>query len=106
MRGLKREFPKEMVIGQSTWKVKWQRVIDEDPNCRGICDPETKTIVIALGLPKKQRVETFFHELLHAVEFEFGVRISHKLIYRLEGPLASVFQQNAWVTWAEWEEGA
>lgn len=42
-------------------------------------------------LGPRQMIETFLHEFLHAVDFEYDLKISHKLIYRLERPLRYMF---------------
>ena len=107
MRGKMCDFPKELVIGESTWRVKWRRSIPEGgKGCVGLCCEEEKIIHIKLGQTRSERVSTFFHELLHAAEVEYGFEIPHRLIYKLEGPLSKVFLQNAWVQWAEWLKDA
>jgi hypothetical protein len=36
----------------------------------------------------KERCETFAHELMHAIGYEYGIEIDHDLIYRMEAALA------------------
>lgn len=69
----------------------------------GLCCPETNTIHIRMGQTRAERMETFWHETLHALDFSHGVPIPHRLVYKLERPLAQLFAQNAWLQWAQWE---
>lgn len=104
MRGRMRDFPKELIIGESSWKVRWRRSIPEGGDrCVGLCDPETKTIHIRMGQTPAERVSTLLHELMHCAEVEYKFELKHKDIYRLEGPLAQILLQNAWVQWADWQ---
>lgn len=103
MKGRMRDFPKRLLIGESEWKVVWKRkIVDDGILCAGLCDSKKKTIFLQIGQTPKERVSTFFHEMLHALEFEHGIALPHETIYRLEGPLAELFRQNAWVQWAHW----
>lgn len=71
----------------------------DDPNQTGYClghDSEVgcRTIWLKIGLPKKIMIKTFIHEVLHAIDFEWGIKIPHKLIDALEGPLFYLFSKN------------
>lgn len=73
----------------------------DDPDQYGYCidakpphEPGARTIMILNSLSKKEKLETFCHELLHAIEFEFKIKIPHQLIYKLQMPLAQLFLQN------------
>ena len=101
-----KDFPKTLVIGKSTWTVRWRRKIDhpEFGDCRGLCTFGTKTIEIVLGQTPKERAATFVHEILHALSHEHNIpwldtENGHKKIYDLERPLAEVFFLNSWITW-------
>lgn len=61
--------------------------------CRGYCDGESKKIYIQVGLDESLRGSTFWHEVLHAIDFEFGIKISHAQIYRAELPLSKFMRQ-------------
>jgi hypothetical protein len=78
---------------------KWTVDITEDvlyaadgDVCNGLCHPDTRTIEIAAQLGPKRRLQIFVHEFLHAVEFEYGIVIPHKVIYLLERPLVYLLQ--------------
>lgn len=65
----------------------------------GLCVGSSQEILLATGLTPKQRSETFWHELLHAIEFEYEIKIPHSLIYELEKPLSYIFMKNAFIHW-------
>lgn len=60
----------------------------------GWCAEKDKFILIHSGLSEKDAFSTLIHELLHAIDEEYGVRIPHKLIYQLEGALAETISAN------------
>jgi hypothetical protein len=71
----------------------------DDPKQRGRCASKhekfgSRTIFIQKGLGPRLEQETFVHELLHAIEFEYNVTIPHRLIYALEYPLRRLFSLN------------
>jgi hypothetical protein len=79
------------------YQIVRQDLIDDDPSCLGICNGLTKTIIIKTGLSDRLTLETLIHELLHAICFEFEVKIPHKLIYALEAPIIKILKLNGWI---------
>jgi hypothetical protein len=76
------------------WTVELVDKIDmmEDGKvCHGFCYTETRTIEILEGLNRHKTLRAFIHEFLHAVEFEYKIKIPHWLIYKIDGPLATMF---------------
>ncbi|NJO65353.1 MAG: hypothetical protein HC836_46855 [Richelia sp. RM2_1_2] len=45
---------------------------------------EARQIVLKQGLPAKDQVETFFHELLHAFSDEYGINLTERQIINME----------------------
>lgn len=64
----------------------------KEPDTVGQCDPGTRVISLKRG--EKDTFSTLIHEVLHAIQFEKGVKLTHKNIYELEGPLATVLRLN------------
>lgn len=65
----------------------------EDTEIVGLCDQDSRTIYLKKGEP--DIFATLLHETLHAITFEYKkVRLSHKQIYALEGPLAVILKLN------------
>lgn len=60
----------------------------EGKRARGLACPETRTIELCGKLGPRKLLQTFLHEYLHAIEFEYDLKFPHRLIYALEGPLA------------------
>jgi hypothetical protein len=90
-----REYPKEIVVSDVIYSVKFVRKIPgiEHEGLAGVACPSTKTIYIVLGQSASERFSTFWHEVLHAIEFETGKPIPHKTVYALEGDISSVAAQ-------------
>ncbi len=66
-----------------------------DGKARGTCDPTNRVINISKKQTRRLVISTFLHELLHAIEFEYRIKLAHQTIHELELPLAQVFIQNA-----------
>ncbi len=69
----------------------------EDEMVRGVCDHETKQIVLRNGLRPMWILRTFIHEVFHAVEHEYDIAIPHKTIYKLERAFEKVLKLNRWI---------
>lgn len=61
----------------------------------GMCISEIKEILIAKDSGKTM-LETFLHEVMHAMDNEYGLEIPHPLMYRAERPLARICRLNHW----------
>ena len=79
-----------------TYQVVWVDSF-KDPKQRGECDDLAKQIAILKGMSERETLETFIHELLHAVELEYGIPIPHRLIYMLEMPFVKLAKLNGWI---------
>ena len=65
------KIPKEVTIKGKLWTIEYQwglksgnEIID------GLCDPNTRTILIRRELTKEEKPAIFLHEFIHAVFFE------------------------------------
>ena len=66
-----KSIPEEVVVCGVRWRVKFFE--DGDPSSwQGKCDYDTTTIYIRPGLSHERQLETFLHELGHAVAEESG----------------------------------
>lgn len=92
-----KDFPRQIVIGESLWTVHWKRDI---PGARpgrivmGMTYGDDKEIHIRMRLSAKERLATFVHELLHALEYEYGIAVPHEVIYKIDAPLARLIIDN------------
>lgn len=92
---MKPKIPKEMMIGDELWSVRFTRNIpSKDKDLYGLCDPSDKTIYIRPGLSYRQRLDTLIHELIHALEFEHGFELEHKHVYKIAEGLVNIWLEN------------
>lgn len=63
----------------------------------GRCDPNKKQMLISMKHGKREAERTFIHEVLHAIEFEYDLRIPHALIRILEIPIWKILKLNGWI---------
>lgn len=79
-----KDFPREIEVGDDIWEVRFcRRVPDEGEETVGLCDPSDYLIWIKQGLSPRDRMETFIHEVLHAIEFSHDIDIPHRLVYAI-----------------------
>jgi Zn-dependent peptidase ImmA (M78 family) len=89
-----RDLPREIIVGENVWDLVFCKRIDVDPTAVGVCNNTTKEIVIVSSLSKEEKAVTLIHELLHAIEYEYGIYIPHSLIYKLEEPIYRLILDN------------
>lgn len=91
-----KQIKKEWLVNGNPWKVKFKREIkDTDTTfCLGLCDPSEKTIYIKQGQTYEERLDTFYHELIHSFEDEYGFELEHKLVHKLAKALARFYVEN------------
>jgi hypothetical protein len=72
----------------------------DDPNQRGECrwDGDIRQIALRSDLSKRILWETLFHEIAHAIEWEYKLPIPHKIIHALEKPLLRILILNGWLS--------
>lgn len=71
-----------MIKGEE-WRVVFVDRI-EGKDTLGMCDPSNRVIFIKNGQSKEETFKSYLHEILHALEMEHDIKISHKAIYALE----------------------
>jgi len=93
---------KVRITSKISYKVKFVKEVDPEYDKKnqdrtlGLCSNDDKTIYLKEGMSQKQTRETFYHELCHAIEFCYGIKIPHQLIYELEHPLERLHFLNKW----------
>lgn len=94
------KIPRELYINGEQWVVRFVTLTGmpcghtRTTLTMGYTCGETQTIYILQKLSARERQITFIHELLHAIEYEYGIDLAHSLIRQLEGPLAQVIAEN------------
>lgn len=56
----------------------------------GGMDPVNRLIMLSLDQTPEELVASWFHEFCHAIEHEYGVKMGHKVINRLEYDLVEI----------------
>jgi hypothetical protein len=80
-----------------TYEIVYQDVIKNDPNCLGLCDPNTRHIYIKTNQSKQNIIKCFIHEWLHSAEAEFDIKIPHESIYKLEDAIYRFLTLNKFI---------
>jgi hypothetical protein len=79
------------------YEIVWQSEIASDPDCAGLCDPNTRTIYLLIGMSETETIKTLIHEVTHALEAEWGEKIPHRLVYVLEEAVYKLLKLNKWL---------
>lgn len=90
-------LPSKLYIGTSEYTVLITNRIPRINGHKlyGLCCSAAKKIWVRKDLPEQEILDTFFHEVLHALDFEYGLEgLTHQLIYDMERPLSWFFQDN------------
>ncbi len=89
MKKLK-DYPKKICAGGEEYKIIYTSRIK---HC-GDTNWELKRIRIKKGMTPRETLSTLIHELLHVAEFEHGVKLKHKTVYKLERAIMSFLLDN------------
>lgn len=93
-----RDIPRLLWIDETLWRVEFARKPlqhYDGESCVGLCDTETNTIHLSMKLGAEERLATFIHELIHAVEDEYGFVVDHRVVDRLAKAFARLLLDNA-----------
>jgi hypothetical protein len=62
----------------------------------GECRFDARQIVLKKGQSERETFKTFMHELMHAMEVERGIKITHRAIYQMEEAIYYLLFHNVW----------
>lgn len=98
-------IPRRVTVKGQVWRVRvtdrfpervrqWEK--DEGMEVFGYCQELQRTLWVKRSQSPLERFSTFWHELLHAICFEYGIKrkVSHRAIHALEAPLAITVAAN------------
>ena len=74
------KFPDVVPVGSQLYTVRVGPMPGADV---GACEDTTKEMWIDDGQPPRAALRVFFHEDLHAIENEYGVKLSHADLDRI-----------------------
>lgn len=90
------DYPKEIVVGVAKYQIRWcRRIPTKNKRDVGLCDGTNKIIYLKAGYSHAETWSTFMHELIHAFEFEYGMELDHKHVYKLEAAITDFIVANA-----------
>lgn len=94
----KKNYPKSVKVKNSNYRIEWAEIIEEteEEYIRGECHTgRDKHIKLLSTLNDQEAFSTFWHEILHAFEEEYKIKLAHKkVVYALEGPLSKFLLDN------------
>jgi len=98
-KAYKMKIPRQVLVKDQIYTVKMVKEVPaksdgKEMEVAGLCCPSEQILYIKTRMGKVETVRTLFHEILHAIEYEYGITMPHKLIYKLEAPLAQVIVDN------------
>lgn len=90
-----KDYHSEYHVNDETYTLRFvSRIPGGKAGDIGLCDAGKKAIFIKKGLTKMQTFRTLTHELLHAIEFEYELKIPHSLVYQLEKSIVDTLLYN------------
>lgn len=91
----KRSYSGTYMIGDYQWEVKRKKVFPDGwDNHVGLCDPAEQEILLLQSMNKVETLFCFIHEILHAVDEEYKIKLTHKQIYQLEEAIGNFLIAN------------
>ena len=92
-----KEIPSKVQVASKVfYDVTWQKeIVDTKGNhLYGFTDLINKIITIQLDLPPKLTVETYTHELAHAVSEEFKIGLTENQVLAMEKAMPYLLKKN------------
>ncbi len=87
------KYPSQLRVGDRNYRVNFVKSIRK---CKlpvgkgatvGLHDPNRIEILIKAGMSEDDTLKTLLHELVHAIEYEYEIKISHSGVYKFEEAL-------------------
>jgi hypothetical protein len=66
-------IPKTLQVYGKRWQIKTKKFpapIDDEPGTEGLCCKESRVIYIERTLSGEEKLNTFLHEIIHAINYE------------------------------------
>jgi hypothetical protein len=92
------DYPKEVAVGDSLWKVRFVDAVPERAGkgrvLVGLACPMDQTLYILKRMSPFDRLVVFLHEATHALEDEHGFEIDHATLNKLDKSWAQFLCDN------------
>jgi hypothetical protein len=90
----KRFYPSRVKVKDKHYTVSLVKAASAEPSDRGTCDNKDRIILLRNSMTEKETYETFWHETLHALDYEYELKLTHPQVYALEKALAEFISAN------------
>ena len=92
-------YPPFLRVKDEDYAIKFVKTVERkqkagDEETLGLCDFDEKIIYVKEDQEPDMIFGTVIHELGHAMEHEYKIRISHKAIYQLDEAITQLFKDN------------
>jgi hypothetical protein len=84
-------IPKQILIGDCLWNI--ELTTDFEKDLYGKCNPSELKIYVKSDLSDFDQISTLVHEVFHAIEYTRNFEIGHRMIEKMENPIASLIFQ-------------
>lgn len=88
-----KNYPERLKIGDRWYRIRFVKSIRRCTKqvgkgaTVGLHDPARIEILIKAGMSHDETLKTLLHELVHAIEYEYEIKISHSGVYKFEEAL-------------------
>lgn len=90
-----KQYPKELHFNEETYKIKFVgRIPGGSKYDKGLCDGSSNTIYLRKSMDKSSMFRTLIHESIHAMEFEYEIKITHPVVHQLEKAIGDFLMVN------------
>ena len=86
----KDKYPKILFIRNEIYKI----LMNPKMKDFGETNYEKKTITLKSAMSSRELFKTFIHEMLHALDEENGIGLTHKQVYKLETAIFELLIDN------------
>lgn len=86
----------EFKIAGLFYKIAWCKIIDSKETL-GYCEDESQIIYMKDGQDMDETFKTMIHELVHAMDHTYGMKLKHSQVRKLELALADFLTNNGLV---------
>ncbi len=88
-----KDYPKHIYIRGDRYSLSFVK----NMQFAGSTDAGDRTIKIRAGMSPHETFRTAIHEVLHAIEFSWPVKIKHKAVYKLEKAIFQLLLDNGFL---------
>ena len=85
------KIPKRVKILGQIYTVGYQSEMQDD---MGECDYQNNTITLLSGMPEEKMMQTFLHEIVHAIDFTMNLNLKENQVDNMSVALYQILKEN------------